>query len=50
MPKVKKPRKSKKLTYKQMMAAILAPKDATTTNKKPKEGLGGGTFEKVQRI
>lgn len=51
MPKVTKIRKTKKLTYKQMMNDILKPKPQTTnTENKTPSGLGGGTFEKVQRI
>ncbi len=48
MPKVTKIRKTKKLTYKQMMNDILKPKTETTnTENKTPSGLGGGTFEKV---
>lgn len=56
MPKTqKKTQKTKKLTYKQMMNDILKPKPQTTnrtteTENKTPSGLGGGTFEKVQRI
>jgi|TARA_B100001142_G_scaffold310933_1_gene344878 hypothetical protein len=45
MPKTSKP---KKKTYKQMMAEILKPKPDIKKDK-PK-GIGGGKFDKVQKI
>ena len=57
MPKIKKPRKSKKMTYKQMMQAIIKPKKTDTDKDKHEDnklksisGLGGGKFQKLQRI
>lgn len=41
--------KTKKKTYKQMMAEILKPKPDTKEKEKPK-GIGGGHFEKLQKI
>ena len=46
MPKKKK-NKSKGLTYKQMMEAVMRPKE--TTAEKPR-ALGGGVPDKVLRI
>lgn len=41
--------KTKKKTYKEMMAEILKPKTDSKEKDKPK-GIGGGKFEKLQKI